>query len=137
MNNNKTLFRRLATTLVIASSCFSAFASADTEPVKVGIMLPFSGVYAALGDAGRNGLKMALEENVAALHGRKLEYIEMDTEARPERAPEIASSLLNQQKADFVIGPVHSGGAMGMLKVLSNQRRNITTKAFKKAGETY
>lgn len=123
MNNNKTMIRRLAAALAIASSSMTGLVqAADADPVKVGIMLPFSGVYAALGDAGRNGLKMALEEHATELHGRKVEFIEMDTEARPERAPEIASSLLSQQKADFVIGPVHSGVAMGMLKVLSNQK---------------
>ncbi len=91
---------------------------ASDEPVKIGIMLPFSGIYAAPGDSTRNGLKMALQEKASELHGRKIEYIEIDTEARPERAPEIASSLLDRSKADFIIGPVHSGVAMGMLKVL-------------------
>jgi len=91
---------------------------ATDEPVRVGIMLPFSGVYAALGDATRNGLKMALQEKASELHGRQIEYIEIDTEARPERAPEIASSLLDRSQADFIVGPVHSGVAMGMLKVL-------------------
>ena len=123
MNNNKSILRRLATVVAITSIGISSLVqSAVQEPVKVGIMMPFSGVYAALGDAGRNGLKLALEEHAAFLHGRTIEYIELDTEARPERAPEQASSLLSQQKADFVIGPVHSGVAMGMLKVLSNQK---------------
>lgn len=97
----------------------SSLAADDT--VKVGVMLPFSGVYAALGDAGRNGLKMALEQHSDKLHGRKIEFIEMDTEARPDRAPEIATSLMSQKDADFIVGPVHSGVAMGMLKVLRNK----------------
>lgn len=116
-------FNTLRTAVVagLATLTLSAPVLANQDPIKVGIMLPFSGVYGALGDATRNGMKMALQEKAAELHGRKIEYIEIDTEARPERAPEIASSLLNNSKADFVIGPVHSGVAMGMLKVLRGQ----------------
>lgn len=114
----KTNTLRTAVAAGLATLTLSTPVLASDEPVKVGIMLPFSGVYAALGDATRNGLKMALQEKASELHGRKIEYIEIDTEARPERAPEIASSLLDRSKADFIIGPVHSGVAMGMLKVL-------------------
>ncbi|GAA0692495.1 ABC transporter substrate-binding protein [Marinobacterium maritimum] len=109
---------RTAVVAGLATLTLSTSVTANNEPIKVGMMLPFSGVYGALGDATRNGLKMALQEQMSKLHGRKIEYIEIDTEARPERAPEIASSLLNNSEADFIIGPVHSGVAMGMLKVL-------------------
>ena len=109
---------RNAVVAAMATLTLSSPVLANEQPIKVGMMLPFSGVYGALGDATRNGLKMALREQASQLHGRKLEFIEIDTEARPERAPEIASSLLSNSEADFIIGPVHSGVAMGMLKVL-------------------
>jgi branched-chain amino acid transport system substrate-binding protein len=109
---------RIAVSTGLAALSLSTFAMATNEPVKIGVMLPFSGIYSAPGISTRNGLKMALQERASDLHGRNIEYIEIDTEARPERAPEIASSLLNNFKADFIIGPAHSGVAMGMLKVL-------------------
>ncbi len=104
----------LATSLTATASMTQAAA----DPVKIGIMLPFSGIYAQLGEAGRDGMKLALQEKAASLHGADIEFIEMDTEAKPARAPELASSMLSQHDADFVIGPVHSGVAMGMIKVL-------------------
>ncbi|KAA0873599.1 ABC transporter substrate-binding protein [Nitrincola tapanii] len=91
------------------------------ETIKIGVMLPFSGAYAALGSDGRNGLRLALKEHRERLHGSNIEFIEMDTEARPERAPEISSALLNRHKADFIVGPVHSGVANGMLRTLRNR----------------
>ncbi|MBR9884447.1 MAG: ABC transporter substrate-binding protein [Oceanospirillales bacterium] len=118
--DTKKLLHTLLAGAVAGTLCSQALA-ANEDPIKVGVMLPFSGIYAALGDAGRNGLKMALKEHAQALHGRQIEFIEMDTEARPERAPEIASSLLDQHHADFIIGPVHSGVAMGMIKVLKDK----------------
>ncbi|MBV1789132.1 ABC transporter substrate-binding protein [Marinobacterium sp. D7] len=120
METNKQLLRTLLAGAVAATLCIPALAD-NAEPIKVGVMLPFSGIYAALGDAGRNGLKMALKEHEAELHGRRIEFIEMDTEAKPERAPEIASALLDQHHANFIIGPVHSGVAMGMIKVLKDK----------------
>ncbi|GGB87172.1 ABC transporter substrate-binding protein [Marinobacterium zhoushanense] len=120
MENYNKFMRTLLAGTVVATLSAQALAD-NAEPIKVGVMLPFSGIYAALGDAGRNGLKMALKEHAGELHGRQIEFIEMDTEAKPERAPEIASSLLNQHHANFIIGPVHSGVAMGMIKVLKDQ----------------
>lgn len=117
MNRIKTLAGAVLATTLTAGLSTSALAAAG-DPVKIGIMLPFSGIYAQLGEAGRDGLKLALKEHAEQLHGSEVEYIELDTEAKPSRAPELASSLLNQHEADFVIGPVHSGVAMGMIKML-------------------
>lgn len=120
MEMNSKLVRTLLASAVAAAITSQAIA-AEADPIKVGVMLPFSGIYAALGDAGRNGLKMALKEHAGDLHGRQVEFIEIDTEAKPEKAPEIASSLLDQHHSDFIIGPVHSGVAMGMIKVLKDK----------------
>lgn len=98
-----------------------SFSLHAADKIKVGVMMPFSGTYAALGTDGTNGLKLAIEQNKHRLHGHKIEFIEVDDEARPERAPEIASALLNRDKADFIVGTVHSGVANGMLRTLRNR----------------
>lgn len=116
MTRIKTLANAILATTLTAGLSTPALAADD--PVKIGIMLPFSGIYAQLGEAGRDGLKLALKEKASELGGSEVEYIELDTEAKPSRAPELASSLLNQHNADFVVGPVHSGVAMGMIKML-------------------
>lgn len=118
-NKNKILNTALLGLSLVSLS--TALVAAEQDPIKVGVMLPFSGVYGGLGEATRNGLKMALQEHAADLQGRTIEFIEMDTEAKPSRAPEIANSLLNKSHADFIIGPVHSGVAMGMIKVLKGK----------------
>lgn len=112
--------KHLASTICATAlaATMSAPVSAADDAIKVGMMLPFSGIYAQLGEAGRDGLKLALKERVSELHGADIEFIEMDTEAKPARAPELATSMLQQHNADFVVGPVHSGVAMGMIKVL-------------------
>jgi len=87
------------------------------EPVKLGLMLPYTGTYTALGEAITNGLKLAIEQNSGQLGGREVEYVQLDSEANPSKAPQNMSRLVNSDTVDFVIGPVHSGVAMGMLRV--------------------
>lgn len=89
----------------------------DGEPVKLGLMLPYTGTYTALGEAITNGLKLAIEQNSGQLGGREVEYVQLDSEANPSKAPQNMSRLVNSEEVDFVIGPVHSGVAMGMLRV--------------------
>ncbi|WP_249977623.1 ABC transporter substrate-binding protein [Vreelandella olivaria] len=101
-----------ATTLVSTTNVI-----ANDDPVKLGLMLPYSGTYTALGEAITNGLKLAIEQEGGQLGGREVEYILLDSEADPSKAPQNMSRLVNRDEVDFVIGPVHSGVAMGMLRV--------------------
>ncbi|MEQ5803126.1 ABC transporter substrate-binding protein [Halomonas sp. H10-9-1] len=112
-------FKKTALASVLGTATLmSAFgAMADNHPVKVGLMLPYSGTYTALGEAITNGLKLAIEQNGGQLGGRDVEYVQLDSEANPSKAPQNMSRLVKGDGVDFVIGPVHSGVAMGMLRV--------------------
>ena len=124
--------------LVLAGALsFSAGAACAADPVKVGLMLPYSGTYAALGEAITNGLKLAVEQDGGKLGGRDVEYVVLDSEANPGKAPQNMNRLVVGDKVDFVIGPVHSGVAMGMLKVarqegalmiITNAGLNVATR---------
>ena len=142
MLKNTSKLRKITVAASIASSfLLSGFAvqAADKEPIKIGVMLPYSGVYAGLGEAATNGLKQAIRENGNKIAGRPVEFLLSDTEAKPARAPELTSAMTDKDKADFVIGPVHSGVAMGMIKsirgkdsimIIPNAGINAATGAF-------
>lgn len=115
MNNFKKT--ALATLLGTATLMSASAVVADNHPVKLGLMLPYSGTYTALGEAITNGLKLAIEQEGGQLGGREVEYVQLDSEANPSKAPQNMSRLVKGDKVDFVIGPVHSGVAMGMLRV--------------------
>jgi branched-chain amino acid transport system substrate-binding protein len=93
------------------------FAIGNTAKVKLGLMLPYSGTYAGLGEAITNGIKMALAEQGNKLGGREIQFIALDDESDPAKAPENATKLATGEKVDFLLGTVHSGVAMGMVKV--------------------
>ncbi|MBB3192394.1 ABC transporter substrate-binding protein [Halomonas cerina] len=114
---NNTFKKTILASLVSAGMMTSGLAAADEHPVKLGLMLPYSGTYTALGEAITNGLKLAIEQNDGQLGGRDVEYVQLDSEANPSKAPQNMSRLVKGDNVDFVIGPVHSGVAMGMLRV--------------------
>jgi branched-chain amino acid transport system substrate-binding protein len=93
------------------------FAIGQTAKVRVGLMLPYSGTYAGLGEAITSGVKLAVAQAGGRLGGREVEYVPLDDESNPGKAPENANKLITADKVDFLVGTVHSGVAMGMAKV--------------------
>lgn len=86
--------------------------------IKVGLMLPYTGTYAALGKAITNGFKLAVAESGDKLGGREIEYYTVDDESNPAKAPENTNKLVKRDNVDVIIGTVHSGVAIGMAKVV-------------------
>jgi len=92
-------------------------ALAQAPKIKVGLMLPYSGTYAALGNAITNGFKLAVTENGGKLGGREIEFFTVDDESDPAKAPDNANKLVKRDKVDVLVGTVHSGVALAMAKV--------------------
>src|SRR4051794_7633104 len=115
-----------ATTLLLATP-----AAAQQGKLKVGLMLPYTGTYAALGNAITNGFKLAVEENGGKIAGRDVEYFTVDDESDPAKAPENANKLIKRDQVDVMVGTVHSGVALAMSKVA---RDNNTLLIIPNAG---
>ena len=99
--------------------------------LKVGLMLPYTGTYAALGTAITNGFKLAIEENGGKVAGREIEYFVVDDESDPAKAPENANKLIKRDNVDVMVGTVHSGVALAMSKLA---RDNNTLLIIPNAG---
>jgi branched-chain amino acid transport system substrate-binding protein len=93
------------------------FAIGQGAKLKLGVMLPYTGTYAQLGEAITEGLKLAIADAGGRLGGREVEFATVDDESEPAKAPENANRLVTRDKVDFLIGTVHSGVAMAMVKV--------------------
>ena len=105
--------------LALAASPFAVpFVRAQgASPVKVGLMLPYSGTYASLATAITNAFKLYVEEKGGKLGGRAVEFVTLDDESEPAKAVDNASRLVNRDKVDVLVGTVHSGVQMGIVKV--------------------
>ncbi len=85
--------------------------------LKVGLMLPYSGTYAALGDAIEKGFRLYLAEQGGRIAGREVEFVKLDDESDPAKATDNANKLVKRDNVDVLVGTVHSGVAMAMAKV--------------------
>ena len=94
-----------------------SIALAQTQKIKIGLMLPYTGTYAQLGVAITNGFKLAVQENGGKIAGRELEYFTLDDESEPSKAADNANRLVNRDKVDVLVGTVHSGVQAGIVKI--------------------
>ena len=96
---------------------FPTPAIAQAAPLKVGFMLPYTGTYASLAKNIDNGFRQYVEEKGGKLGGRSLEYVMVDDQAEPSKATDNMNKLVDRDKVDLVVGTVHSGVQMAMVKI--------------------
>ena len=67
--------------------CAAGIAHAQpATPIKVGLMLPYTGTYASLGNMIENGFKLYVQEQGGKLGGREIQYFKVDDESDPSKA---------------------------------------------------
>jgi len=113
----KRRFRWLMRTLVFCTLAVTATGALAQGKIKVGFMLPYTGTYAALGNAIENGFRLYVQEQGGKLGGREIEYVKVDDESEPSKAVDNINKLIKRDNVDVVVGTVHSGVAMAMAKV--------------------
>ena len=95
----------------------SAALAQGARKIKIGLMLPYTGTYGQIGVGITNAFKLAIQENGGKLGGRDVEYVTVDDESDPAKAADNANRLVNRDKVDVLMGTVHSGVQMGMVKI--------------------
>ena len=116
-NYNRREFIKGGAAITGAGLLPASLAMAQGAKVKVGLMLPYTGTFAQLGVAIENGFRMALAEAGGKFGGREIEFFKVDDESDPAKAPENANKLIQRDKVDVLVGTVHSGVQMGMVKI--------------------
>ncbi len=106
--------------IVFVAACAAVFvtgaqAQANT-PIKVGLMLPATGTFAALGDMIEKGFRLYVQEQGGKLSGREIQYFKVDDESDPSKATDNVNKLIKRDNVDVLVGTVHSGVALAMAK---------------------
>ena len=99
--------------------------SATAAKLRIGLLLPYSGTYAALGHNITDAMKLAATEHGGKLGGRDVEWVAVDDESDPAKAPANVNKLIAGEKVDILTGPVHSGVAMAMMQIV--RQENVLT----------
>ena len=110
---------RLALTSICAAAAVLSHSAARAQaaaPLKVGLMLPATGTFAALGDMIERGFRLYVQEQGGKLGGREIQYFRVDDESDPSKATDNVNKLIKRDNVDVIIGTVHSGVALAMAR---------------------
>jgi len=109
----------------------SGSALAQGAPLKVGLMLPYTGTYASIGVTIENAFKLYVQEQGGKLGGREIQYFKVDDESDPSKATDNVNKLIKRDNVDVLVGSVHSGVALAMANAA---RANNTLLVIPNAG---
>ena len=89
---------------------------AQGAPVRVGLMLPFSGTFAALGENIAAAFELFLAEKGGRFGGRAVQVVRLDDESDPSKAVQNVNRLVGRDRVEVLVGTVHSGVVMALVQ---------------------
>jgi branched-chain amino acid transport system substrate-binding protein len=95
---------------------------AQGGPLKIGLVLPYSGVYQVLGESITQGMELVFAREGNKVAGRDVVMIKEDDEMQPPVGIRKTEKLIESDKVDILTGPVHSGILMGMRDKVHNSK---------------
>lgn len=107
----------------LLSACGPFLQSGASGPLKIGVLLPYSDIYAVLGESITNAMELYFEEVGMEAGGREIQMIQEDTEIQPDVAQQKARKLVEQDEVDFVAGIVSSGVALSLRDYFHNNKK--------------
>ena len=127
--------KRLLMTTVALSAMLAA-SSALAESIKVGFMATLEGTYTVLGEDGQRGFEVALKEFGMKAGGKDIEVIVAPTDASPESALRAVRKLVEQDKVDFVVGPLSGSEGIALRDYAKTQPQVTIINGTSGAQET-
>ena len=112
-----------ATSLLPIASPFIVSARGET-PVKIGMVDPFTGVYAAIAQGEAEGAKLAIEHinKKGGILGRQAELLLEDSANDVGTGVQKTRKLIERDNVNFIIGDVNSGIAAAMAQVTAEKK---------------
>jgi len=133
----------VAATAYAAAPLLSACSGggAASGPLKIGVLLPYSDIYAVLGESITEAMKMYFDEVNNEAGGRKIEIITEDEGTQPDAALQKARKLVEQDEVAFVAGVVSSGVLAGLRDYFETNKKllicaNAGANALSRAAKT-
>ena len=112
--------------LALVAGCGSSLEEdqqgAGDGPVKVGLLVPKSGVYAPLGRDMENGFRMYLDAKGGKLGGREVQVVVADEGGGPESGVPAAQQLVQQGRVTTLVGVVNSAVALGIRDLVTDAK---------------
>ena len=126
---NPRLNRRALVTGAVALGAFQVaspfiISARGETPVKIGMVDPFTGVYAAIAQGEAEGAKLAIEHinKKGGILGREAQLLLEDSANDVGTGVQKTRKLIERDQVSFIIGDVNSGIAAAMSQVTSEKK---------------
>jgi branched-chain amino acid transport system substrate-binding protein len=103
--------RFLETTAVGLGAALAPAVTRAAEPIKIGVLLPFSKAFTVLGENTFAGFNLGAKEAGPEIASRKYVIIKEDDTADPSVGVSKVRKLIDKDEVDVIVGTVHSGVA--------------------------
>jgi branched-chain amino acid transport system substrate-binding protein len=113
--------RQLAAAL--GALALAAFPAIAQEPVKIGLIMAYSGQFADASSQMDNAVKLYVQKYGDTVAGRKIEFIRRDTGGVPDNAKRHAQELLVRDKVDILAGFVITPEALSVADLSAEAKK--------------
>ena len=115
--------RTILAATALAAQTLAAGGQARAETIRIGIMLPFAGVNADLGDVMNKSIDLYIKQHGDMVGTHKIELIKRD-EGLPSgaQAKTVATELITRDKVQMIAGVVFSPSAIAMAPVMTQAK---------------
>jgi branched-chain amino acid transport system substrate-binding protein len=98
--------------------------AAAQEPIKIGLILPYSGPFADLAAQMDYGVQVYVKQHGDVVAGRKIEILKRDTTGpNPDIAKRLAQELIVRDKVDLITGVLFTPNAMAIAPVVTEAKK--------------
>ena len=115
---------KLKTLAAMLSIGFAAAASAQTGPIRIGMITDMSSLYADIdGPAGAEMVKWAVQDFGGKVLNHPVEVLSADHQNKPDIASSKAREWMDKEGLTMLIGGTNSGTSLAMSKVAAEKKR--------------
>ncbi len=100
-----------------------------TDPIKIGLLLPSTGVDSTQGTDTVKGFELFLKQIGGRAGGREIRLVKEDDQAKPDVALVKIKKLVEVDRVDFLIGPISSAVALAIRNYVHEQGTALVVPA--------
>ena len=100
---------------------FSLTVSAQSPQIKIGLLFPYTGPIATVGQDATRGFELHLAKIGGRAGGREIQLIKEDDEFKPDVGLTKTRKLVERDRVDLLVGPVNSAVALAIREYVNRQ----------------
>jgi branched-chain amino acid transport system substrate-binding protein len=112
----------VAATVALAAFASMAQPAFSQEPIRIGVMFPYTGPISAQGRPERDAIKQAFEEENNTIAGRKIELLYEDSAGRPDTGLTKIKGLVERDKVHLLLSELVSSIGAAVAPYVNEQK---------------